>query len=296
MENITENTERTQQNSPSNKIGKIIAVSLIVLAAISLAVFGIRKLSQNAQEQRFEELAAQNTIPVEAVVTPAAKPESTEPEPTESEPESKDNLTILEKLNVPIPEKEVDFAKLQTETNPDIYAWIYIPDSMIDYPVLQHPTDNTHYLDYNLDGSKGYPGCIYTENYNKKDFSDPVTVLYGHNMKKGTMFAGLHKYEDAQYFEEHPYVYIYTPEKLLVYQIFASCEYSDKHILLSHDFSKAKEVEDFLGELTSYVVVGNNYNKGVEVTSGDNLLVLSTCIGNKPNNRYLVAGVLLNAD
>ena len=296
MENITENTERTQQNSPSNKIGKIIAVSLIVLAAISLAVFGIRKLSQNAQEQRFEELAAQNTIPVEAVVTPAAKPESTEPEPTESEPESKDNLTILEKLNVPIPEKEVDFAKLQTETNPDIYAWIYIPDSMIDYPVLQHPTDNTHYLDYNLDGSKGYPGCIYTENYNKKDFSDPVTVLYGHNMKKGTMFAGLHKYEDAQYFEEHPYVYIYTPEKLLVYQIFASCEYSDKHILLSHDCSKAKEVEDFLGELTSYVVVGNNYNKGVEVTSGDNLLVLSTCIGNKPNNRYLVAGVLLNAD
>ena len=154
MENITENTERTQQNSPSNKIGKIIAVSLIVLAAISLAVFGIRKLSQNAQEQRFEELAAQNTIPVEAVVTPAAKPESTEPEPTESEPESKDNQTSLEKLNVPIPEKEVDFAKLQTETNPDIYAWIYIPDSMIDYPVLQHPTDNTHYLDYNLDCNK----------------------------------------------------------------------------------------------------------------------------------------------
>lgn len=290
-----ENMEKTQ-NSPSNKIGKIIAVSLIVLAAISLAVFGIQKLRQNAQEQRFEELAAQNTIPVEAVTVPAAEPESAGPEPAESEPESEDNLTILEKLNVPIPEKEVDFAKLQTETNSDIYAWIYIPDSMIDYPVLQHPTDNTHYLDYNLDGSKGYPGCIYTENYNKKDFSDPVTVLYGHNMKKGTMFAGLHKYEDAQYFEEHPYVYIYTPEKLLVYQIFASCEYSDKHILLSHDFSKPKAVEDFLGELTSYVVVGNNYNKGVEVTSEDNLLVLSTCIGNKPNNRYLVVGALLNAD
>ncbi len=290
-----ENMEKTQ-NSPSNKIGKIIAVSLIVLAAISLTGFGIRKLSQNAQEQRFEELAAQNTIPVEAVTVPAAEPESAGSEPAESEPESEDNLTILEKLNVPIPEKEVDFAKLQTETNPDIYAWIYIPDSMIDYPVLQHPTDNSYYLDYNLDGSKGYPGCIYTENYNKKDFSDPVTVLYGHNMKKGTMFAGLHKYEDAQYFEEHPYVYMYTPKKLLVYQIFASCEYSDKHILLSHDFSKTKAVEDFLGELTSYVVVGNNYNKEVEVTSEDNLLVLSTCIGNKPNNRYLVVGVLLNAD
>ena len=66
----------------------------------------------------------------------------------------------------------VDFDKLQTETNADIYAWIYIPDTNIDYPVLQHPTDDTRYLNYNIDGSKGYPGCIYTEKANAKDFSD----------------------------------------------------------------------------------------------------------------------------
>lgn len=55
---------------------------------------------------------------------------------------------------------------------------------------LQYPTGNSYYLNYNLDGSKGYPGCIYSENYNVKDFSDPNTVLYGHNKKQGMLLSG----------------------------------------------------------------------------------------------------------
>ena len=92
----------------------------------------------------------------------------------------------------------VDFAGMW-ETNEDVYAWITVPGTVIDYPILQHATDNTYYLNYNIDGSYGYPGCIYTENMNSKEFTDNNTVIYGHNMKNGTMFAGLHKFEDAAF-------------------------------------------------------------------------------------------------
>jgi hypothetical protein len=84
----------------------------------------------------------------------------------------------------------IDFASLQ-ELNEDVYAWITVEGTVIDYPILQHPTDNSRYLDYNIDGSYGYPGCIYTENMNSKDFRDRNTVIYGHNLKNGAMLPNL---------------------------------------------------------------------------------------------------------
>ena len=63
----------------------------------------------------------------------------------------------------------IDFAGLQAKKNAHIYAWISVPGTNIDYPVLRHPTDDGYYLYHNLNGSSGYPGCIYTENWNSKD-------------------------------------------------------------------------------------------------------------------------------
>ena len=198
---------------------------------------------------------------------------------------------------MPIPEKEVDFADLQENTNGDIYAWIHIPDTKIDYPVLQHPTDNSYYLNHNLDGSRGYPGCIYTEDYNKKDFTDSNTVLYGHNMKNGTMFAGLHKYGDSEYLEEHPYIYIYTEEGLLAYEIFAAYQSGDEHILYAHDgFEDRKVYGKYLEEILNMRSMGSVLKEGAEVTEDSRIITLSTCISGKPDNRFLVQGVLLNGD
>ena len=66
----------------------------------------------------------------------------------------------IEKCNI----KHLEMKKV----NPDIYAWIYIPGTEIDYPVLQHPSDDSYYLNYNMNGTRGYPGCIYTEKENNK--------------------------------------------------------------------------------------------------------------------------------
>lgn len=76
----------------------------------------------------------------------------------------------------------IDFASLK-ETNPDIYAWIEIPDTNVNYPIVQSADDDSYYLNHTIDGQEGYPGSIYTEKVNAKDFSDFNTVIYGHDMK-----------------------------------------------------------------------------------------------------------------
>ena len=185
----------------------------------------------------------------------------------------------------------VDFAGMW-ETNEDVYAWITIPGTVIDYPILQHATDNTYYLNYNIDGSYGYPGCIYTENLNSKDFTDNNTVIYGHNMKNGTMFAGLHKFEDASFFEENTKVYIYTPEKELNYTIFAAYIYDDRHLMYSFDFSDSQVYATYLEDIQNMRSMNALIREDITVTAEDKIITLVTCIGNQPSKRLLVQAVL----
>ena len=288
-------TEDDRFGTKGSRGWKAACILCLAGAVICTAVACSGKETQSRADDEYEKLAEQ-TNSAAAVQEPVETPSVTA-EPTEAPPEEKDPLAILEEMGVPIPEKEVDFADLQENTNGDIYAWIHIPDTKIDYPVLQHPTDNSYYLNHNLDGSRGYPGCIYTEDYNKKDFTDPNTVLYGHNMKNGTMFAGLHKYGDSEYLEEHPYVYIYTEEGLLVYEIFAAYQSGDEHILYAHDsFEDRKVYGKYLEEILSMRSMGSVLKEGAEVTEDSRIITLSTCISGKPNNRFLVQGVLLNGE
>lgn len=192
-----------------------------------------------------------------------------------------------------VPEKSIDFAALQEKENSDIYAWITIPDTQIDYPILQHPTDPNHYLNYNMDGTKGYPGCIYTELYNSTKWDDPNTVIYGHNMKNGSMFAGLHYFEDAEFFQQHSYVYIYSPEAIYVYQIFAAYEFSNAHLLLGFDIGDPESFGQYLAGIRQNEGMNHNFNQEIEVTAQSKIITLETCIANKPDKRYLVQAVLI---
>ena len=288
-------TEDDRFGTKGSRGWKAACILCLAGAVICTAVACSGKETQSRADDEYEKLAEQ-TNSAAAVQEPVETPSVTA-EPTEAPPEEKDPLAILEEMGVPIPEKEVDFADLQENTNGDIYAWIHIPDTKIDYPVLQHPTDNSYYLNHNLDGSRGYPGCIYTEDYNKKDFTDSNTVLYGHNMKNGTMFAGLHKYGDSEYLEEHPYIYIYTEEGLLAYEIFAAYQSGDEHILYAHDgFEDRKVYGKYLEEILNMRSMGSVLKEGAEVTEDSRIITLSTCISGKPDNRFLIQGVLLNGD
>ncbi|MCL2255039.1 MAG: class B sortase [Lachnospiraceae bacterium] len=185
----------------------------------------------------------------------------------------------------------IDFDKIW-EVNKDVYAWIKVAGTKIDYPILQHATDNSYYLNYNIDGSYGYPGCVYTENLNKKDFKDPNTVIYAHNMKNGTMFAPLHKFRDKDFFDKNREITIYMPDKTLTYEIFAAYYYDDRHIMYSFDFAKEDVFERYLKSIFDTREMGANIDKTISVTKDDKIITLATCISGKPENRMLVQAVL----
>lgn len=189
-------------------------------------------------------------------------------------------------------ENPIDFEKLQSY-NDEIYAWIHIPNTQIDYPVAQHDGADDYYLKHNMYGEPEFAGTIYTEKANKTDFSDPNTVIYGHNMRNGSMFQNLHKFSEKDFFEENQYVYIYTPRHVLTYHIFAAYEYDDRHIMNSFDFSKKKVYKEYLQGVFEGRSMNANIRSDEDVTVDDKIITLSTCVGGKPESRYLVQAVLV---
>ena len=196
------------------------------------------------------------------------------------------------------PAKGIDWDELHA-TNPDVYAWIYVPGTSVDYPVLQHPTDNEYYLMHNLDKSYGYPGVIYTEDYNSKDFTDPNTVLYGHNMDNTTMFSTLHKFSDPEMVETPHYIYIYTEDgRTLVYEIFAAYEYPSIHLLINFDVKNEFVYDQYLRNISNMDLTSTgiaNIRHDITPSVSDRIITLSTCTtDHDATERFLVVGVLLN--
>lgn len=269
----------------SGDIYKIICIILLIILIGIVAVWGYRIIVENRANSKYEEI--QNTV------NSAAKQAETEAVIIETETEEETETETEEVQNAfDIPEKNLDWASLYAE-NKDIYAWIYIPGTQVDYPVLQNAADDTYYLNHNIDGSYGKPGCIYTEKINSKDFTNYNTVLYGHNMKNGEMFGCLHDYEDKTFFDENPYVYVYTEEKTYVYEIFAAYTATNAHILNTNDFSTKEGFADYLDNVVYNKALTGNFRNDTRVTSDNRIITLSTCTSNS-SKRWLVQAVLVN--
>lgn len=214
-------------------------------------------------------------------------------ERVETTPTAAPTVTDVPVTEQPEPAEEIpiDFAALQ-EVNPDIYAWIRIEGTNIDYPVVQSSTDDSYYLNHTIEGKEGYPGSIYTESVNSKDFSDFNTILYGHNMRDGSMFQNLHNYEDSAYMAEHPEVIIYTPDHVYRYQIFAAVTYSDVHLYHEFDYTTESGRQAFLDSILSSRGMSDTIRDDVPVSADDKFLTLSTCIGGQSDKRLIVEAVL----
>ena len=186
----------------------------------------------------------------------------------------------------------IDFEELQ-QINPDIYAWLRIEDTSIDYAVVQNPSRDTYYLTHNSDGVIDLNGAIFSQaTYNSVDFEDPVTVLYGHNMKTGAMFGNLRaSYTDPEFFDEHKEITIYTPEEELTFQVFAAVPYSDELIPYKHDFEEEKDYNNFFDGVFNIRDLSARYDVENKPVFGDRVLILSTCISGT-DMRFLVMATL----
>lgn len=204
-----------------------------------------------------------------------------------------DTPEIPEDVLTDAEQSKVDFKKLE-EINPELYAWIKVPNTQIDYPIAQRDgEEQDFYLHHNMYQESEFAGCIYTENKNSKDFDDPVTVIYGHNMKNGSMFQNLFDFLDEQFFEENKYIYIYTPDKLRVYEIVSAFPYDDRNIMTSFDFSNEDELKKYLEVCQSPRSMEAMVRKDVKLDENSKIITLSTCIANQDDQRLLVQAVLM---
>ena len=301
-----------KDNNNSNKEKALLLILMIVffvIAVVCTSIFVARKITERRINDNYEAmLESQNDVTV-PVIESLDEDEIGDGDSNGSDTDSSANdvsnanslssddtdVADIEALlsEYDVPDKDIDWEELHSQ-NEDIYAWICIADTKIDYPILQHPSELDHYLDYNIDGSKGYPGCIYSQFVNSKDFTDFNTVLYGHNMKNGTMFAGLHKFEDSEYFADHPYIYVYTEDKVFVYRIFASYTFSSIHLIMGFDLSDENVRQIYIDNIRSLEGLTDNIDDSIEVDTDSRLLTLTTCIANQADKRYNVAGVLVS--
>ncbi len=187
---------------------------------------------------------------------------------------------------LPVPPITVDFAELQT-VNPDVVGWIYSEGTVINYPVVQG-TDNSYYLKHLIDGTYNSDGSIFVDCENRPDFSDGNTVVYGHNMKDGMMFAELLNYTDQSYYEAHPVIWLLTPQQnyqVVLYAGYTTDGTSDTYTIFESPGAA-------MWSYTEQMLQRSDFVSESLPNPEDRQVVLSTCAYSRENARYVVHGVL----
>lgn len=216
----------------------LLGILSVILLAAGVWIYQIISEYQTA-EREYEQL--QEYVKVEKNTR---DPENTKPNVAEDDKEGeKQEETVT-----------VDFASLQA-INPDIVAWLRIP-GVLEYPVVRGE-DNSYYLNHTVQKTYNIAGSIFLDYRNERDFSDSKNIIYGHNMKDGSMFHVLRNYQDIDFFQEHTDMEIYLPDgRTLNYQIIA-CEQvpadSEVYQITKYDSEKTEKQELLLSTCSARV-------------------------------------------
>ena len=271
-------------------IAVIIVLCLVIVCAAGYLVMrylGVIETKEDLLDTVPESLASDRnggTIPPEKQdLTMPSLPPATEAPTTATVPTTTNPPTVIHE------DEPVDFEGLMA-INDDVYSWIYVPDTNISYPVAQSMLDDNFYLDHDVYKDYSFPGAIYSQSMNSRDYLDRVTVLYGHNMNNGSMFANLHYFSDDSFFNTHRYFFVYTKDRTLTYEVVSAFDYDNKHILNSYNFDDDKVFSEWLEFSKNPRSVYCNVNQDVSLDLNSKMLVLSTCTD---GGRFIVQGVLV---
>ena len=260
-----------ERNTPKSKAVKFSAVALSLLLAACSSFMLVQEIGEYRESaEAYDGLADLVEMPQQE-----EKPDTTEETSGEAD-------------SVVLP--SVDFEILQ-ENGPDIIAWLTLPDTAVNYPVTQ-AEDNDYYLRHLYDGTYNKAGCLFADYENKKDFSDRNTIIYGHNMRDGSMFASLNEYKEQSYYDSHPQMYLVTPDGGYLCDIFAAFEAKPKESGSDTSPWRMEWKDDgayttWLSAMADRSVVETD----VTVTSSDKVLTLSTCTPGGAS-RFIVMGKL----
>lgn len=182
---------------------------------------------------------------------------------------------------------DIDFAAWQS-LNQNVQAWIHNEAIHVSLPILKSP-DNEYYLTRDLDLSYKAMGSIFFDFRNKSNFTDRNTIIYGHNFDNGLMFSNLVWYKSPQFYEKHPYYYLYTPEQVYRVDIAAGIVVSETDITyLDVDFQSDMEFRSLIQKINGNSIIDSQ----IELTPRDQLVVLYTCTNDWQGQRFVVIGKL----
>jgi sortase B len=180
---------------------------------------------------------------------------------------------------------EIDFDALAM-SNSDAVAWLHCPGTAIDYPVMQ-AEDYDYYLHHLPDGTQNANGSLFIDFNNASDFSERLTVIYGHNMKSKKMFGSLGEYKNQKHYDAHPSMYLLTPRGNYRADLLYGCV-----IGAGQWRERAFMYKENVNALLAYAAYNTTFESGAAYADGDRLVVMSTCSYEFDDARYLVIGVL----
>lgn len=258
------------------KIRVLVTVLLAAVFAVSTGLLARQHRDNAGAEQSYSDALA-----LAAREQPAPETEATLPPPADTTPPRKvwipapvEEDPVMEEMQA------IDLEALRA-VNPEVIGWIRIPDTQIDYPILQG-SDNDYYLNHTWEGKANSVGSIFMEYRNSPSFTDHNTILYGHNMNDGSMFNNLRMYTTQDYWQKRPYVYVRTEDTVLRYDIFASYLADTDCPAFGLSFRQSSTRREFL----TYALEQTKIQTGIEPALTDPVLTLVTCSGAGYANRW----------
>lgn len=267
--------DRPQKQNKSSRRFRLL-ISGVLLAVFLLSAVKLLRIYTEYKSGIDNYVNLEQYVSVPAAVSPA-KPGS---EAEQTEADTKDHAPVEESF------PQIDFAKLQ-QINPDLVAWIYCEGTPVNYPVV-HTDDNEFYLKHLFDGSYNSSGCIFLDSRNEADFSDQHSIIYGHNMKNGTMFSCLIKYKEQDFFDQHPQILLMTPEQNYTLELFAGYVAATGDDAWMLEFQNEEEFAQWVERAISR----SCFESLSAPAAGEQVITLSTCSYEFENARFVLLGRL----
>lgn len=241
----------------SQRVSMVVLIILILIFSISLLILMKTVYQYWSASNSYEKIEGK-WDPVSIL----------EPDPNQNEFPMNDSIP------------QMDFTEVK-KTNEETIAWIWIDDTPINYPVVQG-ADNEFYLTHLYNKKYNISGSIFGDYRNGTDFTSTNTVLYGHNLKNGSMFGSLKKYKDLNFLNNHKYVWIITPKATYQYEIYMVYEFDVSKDHYVFNFNSEKSFQSYLENIKP--IVSNE----LEVNLDDHILTLSTCDDDKKDKRLVL--------
>ncbi len=284
---LEEKREKEEQKQKGKKLG-VAGVMCILAAVICLGYYGVTLWQEHLESQEFERLQSMQNLTGHLIRESSVDDEQGDSGETEekSKGSAKNTKASKNKKNV---KKKIDPADLTVlkkykelyKQNKDLAGWLSIEGTVINYPVMQTGKKNADfYLHHDFEKKESDHGTLFVDARNDYVNRDTNLIIYGHNMRDGTMFGGLKSFMDQEYFKNHQKLVFDTIYEKAEYRIVAVClskvNYQDDHTFRYYNFLNASNKEEFQAFLANIQQL-TVFDQKIDISYGDELLTLSTC-------------------